>query len=117
MSSDPVIRLRSSSGLSGLRQTLGQRLGPAAMGLAAALASPAAFAQEAAPPPAEEQQPAGHTAAPQAAEGQPAAEAQPADTFVLPPVDVVGEQEGSYKPEETAIRRAPKKLIDTPQSV
>ncbi|NMO22676.1 TonB-dependent siderophore receptor [Pyxidicoccus fallax] len=117
--------IRSSVGHSGgVRAAL-----QAAVGLASALATSAAVAQEPVPtqaapatPPAVQVTESTSEAAPAApAPGTPAdtqAAGQGAeDTFVLPTVQVQGEAERGYEAPESSLTRLPKPLVDTPQTV
>ena len=101
----------------GVRATLWP-LTPAAVGLASALATGGALAQEPAPtadaPRAVELSPQPPTAP--AAPVTPGDSRAPENTFVLPTVQVQEDSE-SYKPPESQMQRVTRPLVDTPQTV
>lgn len=111
--------IRSMKGTTGGLRGVMRPWGPAAVGLASALITPGALAQEAptlASPPVTEERPSTEASTPATA---PAASQDPAGTeaqFVLPTVQVRGEAE-SYRVEESSLTRLPAPLVNTPQTV
>jgi catecholate siderophore receptor len=99
---------RGNSG--GLRASL-RPLAQAALASALAVSSSAAAQQASTPAPQ------ASTAAPQAQGTAAEPQATPEDQILLPTVHVEEQKESGYNPPESSLKRLPKPLVDTPQTV